>query len=86
MVNQTSEVGVFNPLPQDFSCNFDDGNGVKGYTVHSREIEYFPEHIARHIKKHLYDAIINHRKINGAELNADPTKKQLILDEMEVVL
>ena len=81
-----NEVGVFNPLSTDFSCNYDDGNGVKGYTVRSREPAYFLPAIAKHIKKHLYDAIVNHRGLNGIELNADLDKKSAILEEMEVNL
>ena len=78
-----NEEGVFNPLSQDFSCNYDDGNGAKKYSINSREIAYFSPPIAKHVKKHLYDAIINDRNLNGIELNADPSKKQSILDEIE---
>ena len=85
-MNQPNEVGCFNPLSHDFSCNYDDGQGVKSYTVRSREPAYFSPAVAKHIKKHLYDAIINYRGLNGIELNADPNKKNAILEEMEVNL
>jgi len=85
-MNQLNEIGVFNPLSTDFSCNYDDGQGVKGYIVRSREPAYFSPAIAKHLKKHLYDAIINYRGLNGIELNADPNKKNAILEEMEVNL
>lgn len=80
-----NEVGIYNPLSNDFSCSYDsDGKGPQEYKVPSREIAYFTPEIAKHIKKHLYDAIVNDRGLNGIELNADPFKKQAILDEMEV--
>ena len=80
-----NEEGVFNPLSKDFSCDYDyDGKGPQVYKVPSREIAYFTPEITKHIKKHLYDAIINERNLNGIELNADPKKKQKILDEMNV--
>jgi len=84
--DKVQEVGCFNPLSQDFSCNYDDGQGIKGYTVRSREPAYFSPAVARHVKKHLYDAIINYRGLNGIELNADLNKKNAIIEEMEVNL
>ena len=83
-MNQSNDVGVFNPLSTNFSCNYDiDGAGPKTYTVLSREMAYFLPPIAKHIKKHLYDAILNERNLKGTDLNANPAKKQAILDEME---
>ncbi len=80
-----NEKGVFNPLSYDFVCPYDvDGKGPQEYKVPSREIAYFIPVIAKHIKKHLYDAIVQDRKLNGILLNADPQEKQKILDEMEV--
>jgi len=83
-MSQSNEVGVYNPLQADFSCNYNDGQGVANYVVPSREIAYFHPAVARHIKKHLYDAIVNDRDLNGIKLNANPKEKQKILDEMEV--
>ena len=81
-----NEDGIFNPLNSDFKCKYDigDGKGPQEYKVPSREISYFAPEIAKHIKKHLYDAIVNDRNLNGIELNADPEKKQKILDEIDV--
>lgn len=79
-MSQPDEIGVFNPLSSDFSCQFDQ----KELRVPSREIAYFSPELARHVKKHLYDAIINERQLNGIELNADPQKKKAIMEEMEV--
>ena len=80
-----NEEGCYNPLSFDFSCNYDsDGKGPQKYTIPSREIVYFIPAIARHIKKHLFDAIVNDRNLNGIELNADPQKKQAILDEINI--
>ena len=78
-----NEEGVYNPLSSDFSCNYDDGNGVKKYTVPSRDIAYFIPATAKHIKKHLYDEILEDRGLNGILLNADPKKKKEILDEID---
>ena len=78
-----NEEGVYNPLSSDFSRNYDDGNGVKGYTVPSRKTAYFIPVITKHIKKHLYDAIIQERNLKGTDLNANPELKKAILDEME---
>ena len=41
-MNQPNEIGCFNPLSHDFSYNYDDGQGIKSYTVRSREPAYFP--------------------------------------------
>jgi len=83
--DEKTEIGIFNSLSRDFSCKFDaDSNGPVVYAIPSREIVYFSPAVARHIKKHLYDAIVNDRGLNGIELNADIRKKQAILDEIEV--
>jgi hypothetical protein len=76
--------GVFNPTSSDFFCKFDaDGKGPVVYTVPSRDIAYFTPAVARHIKKHLFDAIVNDRGLNGIELNADISKKKAIMEETD---
>lgn len=55
---------IFNPLLKDFSKMYDAGDGRKEYTVKAREISEFPTPIARHLKKHLIDFIMNEREVD----------------------
>ena len=87
MNDEKTEIGLYNPLSHDFICSYDAyGKGPQEYKVPSREIAYFTPEVARHVKKHLYDDIVNTRNLNGIDLNADPEKKQAIIDEIEVEL
>ena len=63
---RAEEKGIFNPLMEDFTVNYDiDGNlSPKPFTAKSLEITYFPEPIYTHVKTALADAIINKREIN----------------------
>lgn len=74
-----NEIGVFNPLSTDFSVNYDlgDGNGPQAYTVPSREIAYFSPAVAKHIKKHLFNAIVNARGLNGIAIQANGEKEKI---------
>jgi hypothetical protein len=61
----TDNVGVFNPLDDDFTVTYDI-NGDRSplaFTVHSGEIEFFQPAVAEHIKKHLADKILNQRTV-----------------------
>jgi len=55
------KIPVYNPTHDDFSDNYDtNGNGVPiTYVVPAREMEYFDEVIANHVKKHLVNRLIN---------------------------
>lgn len=86
MTNEDKQ-GYYNPLPFDFKCHYDlHGENPQTFEIKSREIEYFTPEYAKHVEKHLYNAIVNHRGLNGIELNADPAKKKAIMDEIRVVI
>ena len=54
---------LFNPLDKDFSVNYDvDGTrNPKKFTIHANDDEEFDPIIAKHVKKHLANAVLNSR-------------------------
>lgn len=79
-----NDIGLFNPLVEDFTCQYNLDGAIEKYTIPSKDIAYFKPEVVNHIKKHLYDAIVNARELNGIALNADPAQKQAIFDEIEL--
>ncbi len=78
------KVPLYNPLSTNFTTHYDingDKNPVD-FTIHANEIEYFDPVIARHMKKHLADAVLNER---GIRTNAEDDLKA-IMKEIEVGL
>lgn len=78
-----NDTGTYNPLPYDFECDYDLSGDAQHYKIPSKEIAYFSPEATEHIRTQLYIEIINQRGLNGIELNADPDKKNAILEEME---
>lgn len=54
------KITVYNPLIKRFSVNYE---GIT-YTIEGKEIKAFPTHIARHLRKHLVDHIINEKELD----------------------
>ena len=54
---------LYNPLNKDFSVNYDiDGTGnPKVFTIHARDDEEFDPVVAKHVKKHLANAVLHSR-------------------------
>lgn len=75
-------IRLYNPLLKDFSVQFNDGSGIKTYTLKSKEIEAFPTPIAKHIRKHLVDFVINERGV----ISTDRVAVSKIKEEIEVKL
>lgn len=63
---EPKEKYIFNPDTEDFSVEYNAGDGIKTYTLKSLKAQKFPTPIADHIKKHLADKILNKR---GVKLN-----------------
>jgi hypothetical protein len=55
--SEPSEKLIFNPDTEDFTVNYNDGNGSKEYTIKALSIKLFPTDLADHIKKHLADKL-----------------------------
>jgi hypothetical protein len=55
------KVAVFNPLNRDFHFKYDINNDRKPvlFTIHSREVEWYDPHLAKHAKKHLANLIFD---------------------------
>ena len=78
------KVPVFNPTNNNFTVKYATHDGLpESYTVHSLEIEYFEPRIAKHIKKHLADHIINKRGVKSG--NYEATREE-VLKEISVDL
>lgn len=71
------KIGVFNPLITDFTVKYDikGDKNPQGFTVPAREIVYFIEPVAKHVKKHLADAIFHKR---GVKNNPEMDLKEII--------
>lgn len=55
-----SLIPLFNPLTEDFEYPMrDDSNNFSTFKMPSKEVSYFEPHVARHMKKHLADAVYN---------------------------
>ena len=82
---EANKLVLKNPLLDDFTVEYDKyGDNPMSFTIPAGEIKEFDEPYASHIKKHLYDAVINDRNLNGIALNADPELKKKLMDEIEV--
>jgi len=81
-IENNSKTMLFNPLLTDFSVNFNNGDGSKEYTIKAREIAEFPTPVAKHIKKHLIDAVFNKRELD----RASEENLREITEEIEVHL
>jgi len=80
-----NDTPIFNPDTEDFSVKYD-LNGDKNpltFTIKARDIAYFPEVVANHIKKHLADHLLSKRGATGR--NVELTLKG-IYKEIEVNL
>ena len=74
-----------NPLLKDFEVDYDKyGTNPQHFVLPAGEIKEFEEPYASHIKKHLYNAVVNDRNLNGIALNANPKEKKKLMDEIEV--
>lgn len=72
-------VRLFNPSLKDFAKTYDDGSGHKEYVMKAGEITPFSSVVARHMKKHLIDFLINEREM-------DPFKADEVAKEVEAYL
>ncbi len=70
------KIGVFNPLSEDFTIKY---AGTETYTAKPGKITFFEPHIARNMKIHLVDHLLNlHGPIDGnAELAKEKFMKQV---------
>ena len=76
-----------NPLLDDFEVDYDlRGDNPKHFVIPAGEIKEFDEPYASHIKKHLYNAVVNERNLNGIALNADPEEKKKLMEEIEITI
>lgn len=58
MSQNQPKVPLFNPLSETFECPMrDDRNSLSTFKMPSKEVSYFEPHVARHMKKHLGDAV-----------------------------
>ena len=74
-----------NPLLEDIIVEYDKhGNNPKKFIIPAGEIKEIEEEYANHVKKFIYNAIINDRNLNGVALNANPEEKKKIMEEIEV--
>lgn len=79
---EPSEKIIFNPDTEPFSCNYDDDNGVKTYTIPAIAVATFPTNIADHITKHLANKLYQKRgnKINY-EVDIEAIKQEIQTDD-----
>ena len=76
---------IRNPLLDDITVEYDKhGDNPKKFVIPAGEMVEIDKHYAKHVAKHLYDAVINARNLNGILLNADPEAKRKIMSEIEV--
>lgn len=76
---------IRNPLIKDFEVDYDKyGKNPKHFVIPAGEIKEFREPYASHIAKHLYNAVVNARKLNGIALNADEEEKKKIIEEIMI--
>ena len=59
------KIPLYNPLREDFTVTYDitGDKDPRPFTIHAQEIEYFEPIVARHIVKHLADAVLAERGI-----------------------
>ena len=60
-------MNVYNPLDTDFSVAYDRLGADKTYTVGVGQIKSFKTPVAKHILKHLLDAVLADREVNSWE-------------------
>lgn len=60
-LDKNKTVRIYNPDTEDFTKPFNDGNGIKKYTIPALEMVEFPFHVGKHLKKHLADRLLNKR-------------------------
>lgn len=80
-MTKKSKQGVYNPLIKDFTVGYDLSGKAKRYKVPAREIAYFDEPVAKHVKKHLATAILNERGVTGGDGIKRPP--EVVLKEIE---
>ena len=58
-----NKILLFNPLNKDFSVKYDvgGGKGPKTFTIFARDKGEFDPVIAKHVKKHLANAVLHSR-------------------------
>ena len=60
----TTPITLYNPLMKDIVISrYTDDNTEETYTIPPMSAVTHPAYIANHLKRHLVDAIINHRKL-----------------------
>ena len=83
-VKKVNDIPIFNPDTEDFSVKYDI-NGDKNpetFTIKARDIAYFPEAVANHIKKHLANHLLNKRGVinRNTELTLQGIYKEIEVD------
>lgn len=71
---------LHNPLPEDFFVDYEG----KSQVIRSKETKKFPKYIAKHIEKHLVDAVLmkkSSKDILNAEVRAE-IKKEIRVDDI----
>jgi hypothetical protein len=80
--NKNKTIRLYNPDTEDFVTKFDDGLGIKEYTLKALEMSVFPYAVANHIKKHLAYHLLYKR---GERVNPESDLKKLY-EEIEVTI
>jgi hypothetical protein len=80
MITQNKKIPLYNPLNIDFTVKYD-VSGTRNpveFVIHAKEIEYFDEFIANHIKTALATEILNRRGIQkNSELDLENIRKEI---------
>ncbi len=77
------KTGIFNPLPEDFTVYYDirDSKDSGIFTAKKDKITFFEPHIAKHMKTHLIDHLLN---LNWPKDGNVETAKKRFMEQISV--
>ena len=79
----SNKVVLHNPLLTDIKVEYDKyGDNPKVFVIPAGELLEVEEPYASHVKKNIYNAIINDRNLNGIALEANPEAKKKLMSEI----